>query len=71
MKLPERIYAILKLKKMKQSSVAVAAGYTTRAFNDMLRNRKRITADDIIKICNGLEVTPNELFGIGDSEQSA
>lgn len=56
------IYKIMKKKKMKQSAVAVAAGYTPRKFNDKLRGRAIIHPADIINICRTLEVEPNDLF---------
>lgn len=59
----ERIYSILKMKKMNQSAVARAAGLSPKAFNAMLRGRKLIRMDDINPICHALEVSPNELFG--------
>lgn len=59
----ERIYEIMRRKKMKQSLVAAAAGYDLKTFNNMLRGRRRITSDDIPGICRALEVTANDLFG--------
>jgi len=57
-----RIYEIIKEKRQKQSAVAISAGYDPKLFNSMLRGRKKIDGADIPKICQGLGVTPNELF---------
>lgn len=54
--LPEKIYGIMEEKSMKQSLVARAAGYSPKAFNAMLRNRKAIKPEDIPRICGALRV---------------
>jgi Helix-turn-helix. len=70
-KLSQSIYKILEQKKMKQSLVAIDAGYSPKIFNAMLRGRKKIGVDDIPKICKALEVSPNELFDFRSTIQSA
>ncbi len=65
MTLQETIYSIMANKKMKQSLVAQAAGYDPKTFNAMLRKRKVIKPEDILRICKALEVSPNDLFGWG------
>lgn len=62
MTLQEKIYEIIDKKGRKQYSVARDCGYTASYFNNMLRGRKIITAEDIPNICNALGVTANELF---------
>lgn len=62
----EKIYEVIKRDNLKQSSVAVAAGYTPKQFNDLLKGRKRFTASDVAPICRALKITPNELFGFDD-----
>lgn len=58
-----RICEIMRQKKMKQSLIAVTAGYDAKMFNRMLRGKRRIDANDVIKIARALEISPNELFG--------
>lgn len=65
----DNIYRIIKEKNFKQSAIAIAAGYNRKTFNDLLRGRKMITANDIIPICNALGVMPNDLFST-DSEDA-
>lgn len=62
------ICKIIDERHLKQASIAVAAGYTTRAFNDLLKGRKKFTAEDVVPICKVLEITPNELFGYTSSQ---
>lgn len=50
---------------MKQF-VAARCGCTLNTFSAMLHGRKKITALDIAKIADVLEVTPNDLFGINN-----
>lgn len=66
----ERIYHIMEDGMMNQASVARAAGYTPKVFNDMVRKRKLIRPEDITPICKALKVTPNVLFG-WDSHNSS
>ena len=62
------IYKIIKEKNYKQSAIAKAAGYDVKTFNNMVKGRKAIYADDIPNICRVLCVSANELFqNVGDS----
>lgn len=65
----EKIYDVIKRDNLKQSAVAVAAGYTPKQFNDLLKGRKRLTAADVAPICRALKITPNELFGFDETER--
>lgn len=67
MSVSENIYKIIKEKMLIQSAVAKKAGYSAKAFNNMLRGRKLILAEDVLRISNALEVTPNELFGYDET----
>lgn len=66
MDLGRTIYAIMEKKMMKQAAVARAAGYTPKSFNAILRKRKIIRPEDVVRICKALEVSPNSLFGWED-----
>ncbi len=63
MEITKNIYKIIKNKMLVQSAVATRAGYDAKTFNNMLRGRKLILPEDIVRISKALEVTPNELFG--------
>lgn len=60
----KNVELIIEDKGMKKKSVALKAGYTKQQFSNLINGRKIIKPDDIIKIANALEVTPNDLFGI-------
>lgn len=62
--LNENIRMIIDNKGLKHCAVAAKAGYSKRMFSDILCGRKVIKADDIERICNALEITPNDVFGI-------
>ena len=70
MTVSERIYKIMESKCMNQSAVARAAGFTPKAFNNMLRGRKTIKTEYLLSICDALSVTPNELFGLADDARA-
>lgn len=58
----KNVYRIIKDRCLKQSSIAVKAGYQVNQFNAMLRGTKTIKPNDILKIAEALDVDPNELF---------
>ena len=66
MSFADNAYKIMRDKKMNQSAVARAAGFSPKTFNAMLRGRKIVRQEFITPICRALEVTPNELFGYKD-----
>ena len=53
-------------KGLKKNIVANKIGLTPQQFSDMLNGRRTIKSADIIPICEALEITPNELYGIRD-----
>lgn len=57
------VRALIAKKGLKQYAVAEMCGYSAADFSNLMTNRKLIKEEDILKICNGLEITPNELFG--------
>lgn len=58
------IKQIINSKGLKQKSVAIKAGYTEQQFSNLLNGRKVFKVDDVLRIANALEVTPNDLFGL-------
>lgn len=63
----ENIRAIIKQKGLKQRYVAQRIGVSEKTFSAMLTGRQNILVDDVEKICDVLDVTPNDLFGYSTS----
>lgn len=61
----ENTRRIIDKKGLKHRAVAERAGFSDNQFSALLHHRKIIKASDVIAIANALEVTPNELFGLG------
>lgn len=55
---------IIKERGLKNKAVAERAGYTEQKFSRILNGQKIIESNDILRIANALDVTPNDLFGI-------
>lgn len=60
------IRKIINNKGIKQKSVAEKAGIPPALFYSITSGRKRVPAMAIPDIAKALDVTPNELFGIGN-----
>lgn len=63
----DNLKRIIKKSGFKQYVIAKKCGYTPKRFSDMLNNRKLITAQDICMLCQGLGITPNDLFGYNET----
>lgn len=55
---------ILQERGLKQKAFAEKAGYTEQRFSRKMAGYSPITWEDVLKIVNALEVTPNDLYGI-------
>ena len=64
----ENVKKILQQQGTKQNFLAEKAGYKIGTFSNMMNGRKTITPFDIIKLCDVLNVTPNDLFSIGNQK---
>ena len=60
---------IIHRKGLKQRAVAILAGYTEKQLSDLLCGRKIMKASDAKRICDALNVTPNELFAVEDYDK--
>ena len=58
----DNLKQIVKKSGLKQYVVAEKCGYSPKTFSDMLNNRKLITAQDIYMLCEGLDISPNDLL---------
>lgn len=61
------IKSIIKNSGCKNYAIAEKCGYTDRQFSNILTGRKKITSEDVKKLCDGLEITPNDLYGYIES----
>lgn len=64
----ENTRMILESRGLKQKAFAEKAGYSEQQFSRKMAGHSPITWEDILKVSNALEITPNELFGITKKE---
>lgn len=72
MTISERIFKILKNKKMTQMEFAKRAGFSNSAISDWKRKKTNPSAEKIMDICNALDITPEQLLtgkGIDDADE--
>lgn len=67
----ENTRRIINRKGLKNRAVAERAGLSDKQFSALLNHRRIIKDIDVIAIANALEVTPNELFGIGNESSTS
>ena len=58
----QNIKNIIKDKGYKKKAIAAKMGYTENQFSDLLNGRRIVRLDDIILLCDLLEVQPNEII---------
>lgn len=58
----ENIKKLLKETGLKQYVLAERCGYTPKTFSQLVNGKKTITDIDVIKLCKGLNVEPNDLI---------
>lgn len=49
---------------MKQIAVAERVGLTERQLCDIVKKRRRLEANEMLKICEVTRITPNDLFAL-------
>ncbi|MCI9597883.1 MAG: helix-turn-helix transcriptional regulator [Firmicutes bacterium] len=55
--------------KFKQSAVAAACGFTTQQLSDIINGRRRLDANELIKICRVINITPDQLLAYGEKSK--
>lgn len=58
----QNIKNIIEQRGYKKKVIAEKMGYKENQFSDLLNGRRIVRLDDIIKLCDLLEVQPNELI---------
>lgn len=66
----ENTKKILQSRGLKQKAFAGMAGDTEQKFSRKMAGYSPITWEDILKIANALEITPNDLYGIKERSES-
>ena len=66
----ENVQRILKERGLKKGAFAEKAGYNIHQFSRMLTGRAKISWDDVLRLANALDVTPNDLYGIQGGEDN-
>ncbi len=57
-----RLYSIRKSLGLTQAEVAEASGLSDRAYADIERGSVNMRTESVLKICQALNITPNDLF---------
>ena len=66
-----RLLAIRKRAGMTQAEVAEAAGLADRTYADIERGSVNMRVETILRICEALHITPDEILTRGDTEMTA
>ena len=61
----DNVRRIIRDRGLKHRAVASRAGFSEQQFSSILNRRRVIKDIDVIAIAKALDVTPNDLFGIG------
>lgn len=59
-----KLYSVRKRMGMTQSEVAEAAGLSDRTYADIERGSVNMRIETILRICNALHITPDEIFTV-------
>lgn len=63
-KITENVNRIIQDKGLNPDDIAGIVGLPVRSFRQILDNKKALPTRYIVPLCNALQVTPNELFGM-------
>ena len=66
-----RLYSIRKRMGLTQAEVAEAAELSTRTYADIERGSVNMRIETVLKICNVLHITPDEILTTDNSSISA
>ena len=57
-----KLYTVRKRKGLTQAQVAEAAGLSDRTYADIERGSVNMRIESVLKICEALDITPNDIF---------
>lgn len=67
----DRLFSIRKRMGLTQAEVAEAAELSTRTYADIERGSVNMRIETVLRICNVLHITPDEILTTDDSSLSA
>ncbi len=65
----DNVKTLIRAKGLKQKFVAEKMGISPQEFSNILTGRKKFETEHFVPICNALNITANDLFGITTSDQ--
>ena len=68
MEIGNRLYEYRKRKHLTQAQLAEKAGLSDRAYAEIERGNANMRLETFLKICESLEITPNDILVKKDSE---
>lgn len=60
----DNVKDLIRTKGLKQKFVAEKMGLSPQEFSNILTGRKKFETEHVVPICNALNITANDLFGI-------
>ncbi len=65
----DNVKTLIRAKGLKQKFVAEKMGISPQEFSNILTGRKKFETEHVVPICNALNITANDLFGITTPDQ--
>lgn len=62
MDIGNKLYTVRKQRGMTQAQVAEVAGLSDRTYADIERGSVNMRIESVLKICEALNITPNDIF---------
>lgn len=60
-----RVAQYIKAMGIKQSMIAKKTGLTDNMVSDILNGKRKMSADEFVRICKALEKNPNDFMEVG------
>ncbi len=62
MNISERIFIVMKQKKVSQTELSRRTGISVKNISDWKRKKTNPNSESLLPICNALEISPNQLL---------
>lgn len=63
--------SVFKRKAVVQAEIARRAGLTPDQLSAVINKRRRLEAGELFRICDALDMSPDELFATDDDQKTA